>query len=674
MQFGVCYYPEHWPPERWPKDAVLMRRAGISLVRLAEFAWAIMEPREGEFDWDWLDRAIDALAAEDLKVILGTPTASPPPWMCRAAPDILPVDAQGRRRRYGSRRHYCPNNTNYHQHTERIVSAMAGRYGFHSAVIGWQIDNEFGCHNTARCYCEICADGFRHWLKAKYEDTGVLNDAWGSIFWSQTYRDWDEIEPPNLTIAEPNPSHVLDHYRFCSDSYLGYQDLQLRILKSYVPDHQIITTNFMSQFTDLDYQDLAQPLDVVTMSSYPTGQAEATPSLYMPGSDRPVFPYDVGDPYLTGLGHTLTRGFRPDRSFWVMEQQCGNINWTQYNTGVRSGTVRLWTWHALASGAEAVVYFRWRASLFAQEQYHSGLLRHDASPGVGYQDLEKMAVEGERMAEIALAPHEVQIAVLLDYDALWSLQLQPHRRELNYMRAVFLYFRAAQRLGLPIDVVSTDADLSRYKIVILPTACLGTEQLADALEAFTQAGGIALFGVRSGFKTQTNQFTDQPLPGVFRDLAGIEVSEWHSLPPGSQYDLDSRIQGLNGSASTWAEALDPTNAEPQMPDSDLQVLAQYNSGPFSGEAALTERSMGEGRVYYLGWYPNGSQAEALLEYLAAQTEISSLASAPDGVIVAKRGHHLILLNFTDEPQDATVDGQIVTVGPRDVEVVQDRKT
>ncbi|HEY45879.1 MAG TPA: beta-galactosidase [Anaerolineae bacterium] len=668
MKLGVCYYPEHWPQERWLQDAELMRQAGLSLVRIAEFAWVVMEPREGQFTWDWLDQAIEVLAAEGLQVILGTPTASPPPWLCRSHPDILPVDAQGRRLRFGSRRHYCPNSRSYRQHTERIVTAMASRYGNHPAVVGWQIDNEFGCHGTARCYCETCARVFRLWLEAKYETINDLNEAWGTVFWSQTYGDWNEIDPPNLTIAEPNPSHVLDYYRFSSDTYVTYQQLQLSTLESLISERQFVTTNFMSQFTDLDYHDLAKPLDFVTMSSYPTGHAESRHSLYMPQSVRPVYAYDVGDPYITGFGHTLMRGYKPNRPFWVMEQQCGNVNWSMYNTGVRPGTVRLWTWHALASGAEAVLYFRWRAGLYAQEQFHSGLLRHDASLAVGYVDLEAMKADRPLMSEISSTPYEAQIAFLLDYDALWATQLQPHHRDFDYIRCLFVYYRALQRLGLPVDILSEDADLSPYKILIVPTAFLTTEQLAASLKAFAEAGGTVLLGVRSGFKTSNNQFTDHPLPGLFRDLVGITVSDWHSLPPGVSYDLNSSIPGLVGPATIWAEALNP--ADSQSGDPDLQMLANYSSGPFSSHAALTQYKVGAGLALYLGWYPNSPQAEALLAHLATHAGVLPLADLPDGLIASRRGHHLILLNFTEEPLTATVQGRTVLIGPRDVEVVK----
>ena len=641
-----------------------MRQAGLSLVRLADFAWSLMEPKEGEFDWDWLDRAIEVLAAEGLQIILCTPTASPPPWLSRAYPDILLVDDQGRRRRHGARRHICISSETFHWHTQRIVTAMAVRYGGHPAVVGWQIDNELGW-NSSRCYCENSATSFRRWLAAKYHTIDALNEAWGNIFWSQVYNDWSEIDPPNLTVGEANPSHVLDYDRFSSDEYVAYVQLQRSALQPNISDHQIVTTNYMFQFAGMDYYDLARPIDLVSMSSYPTGHAEYPPSLYMPGNTRPTLAYDVGDPYLTSLAHTLMRGFKPHRPFWVMEQQCGNVNWAVYNTGVRPGTVRLWTWHALASGAETVVYFRWRAGLYAQEQLHSGLLHHDASPAEGYADLEAMQAERALMAEIASLPHEAKIAFLLDYDSLWAFNLQPHRPDLSYMRHIFVYYRALQRLGLPADIVSSDADLSEYKLVIAPTAYIATEELAQSLQAFAGAGGTVLFGVRSGFKTPTNQVTDQPLPGPLRGLVGITVKDWHSLPPGISYDLSSRISGLDGLSTVWAEALNPVEAG----DPTLHVLAHYISGPFRSSAALVEHKVGVGQVYYLGWYPTDQQAEVLMSYLASKAGVSPIATVPEGVVVAQHGSYLILLNFTDEPLAATVQGQPVRVGSRDVEVV-----
>ncbi|HWQ84072.1 MAG TPA: beta-galactosidase [Anaerolineales bacterium] len=673
MKLGVCYYPEQWPQERWSEDARLMREAGLKLVRITDFAWSLMEPREGEFTWDWLDRVIETLAAEDLQVILCTPTASPPPWLAKSYPDILHVDEQGRRRRIGSRRHYCVNSPTYQQHTRRIVSAMAARYGEHPAVVGWQIDNELGCHFTGRCYCENCTAGFRTWLAAKYGTIEALNAAWGNVFWSQVYTDWSEIEPPNLTVAGPNPSHVLDYDRFSSAGFVSYVQLQLSVLRPHITEHQIVTTNYMSQFSELDYYEIASLLDLITMSSYPTGHAESNPSLYTPGNFRPSLAYDVGDPYITGMGMTLMRGYKQYYPFWVMEQQCGNVNWGVYNPGVRPGTVRLWTWQALSSGAEAVIYFRWRAGLYAQEQMHSGLLHHDGSADVGYADLHEMLAEQIRLAEIASLPPEARIAILLDFESLWALRVQPHRPDMEYMRQIFLFYRALQRLGLPADIVSPGGDLTAYRLVVAPAAYIATKDLTRTLQTFAEAGGTVLLGVRSGFKTVDNHVTDRPLPGFLSDLAGITVQEWHSLPPDVSYDFSSAIPGLDGPATVWAEALHPIQSAAAWSEAstpDFSILAHYTSGPFSSKPALVEHRVGSGRVNYLGWYPTDRQAEILMLYLASTAGITPTATLPEGVVASQHGPYVVLLNFTDEPQITAVRDQDYTVGPRDVMVVR----
>lgn len=662
MKLGVCYYPEHWPPERWALDARQMRAAGLMLVRIAEFAWQRMEPVQGRFEWTWLDQAIETLAAEGLQVILGTPTATPPAWLTTAHPEVLPVDSEGRRRQHGSRRHYCVNVPVYQAHTRRIVQAMAGRYKDHPAVVGWQIDNEFGCHDSARCYCDCCAAAFRSWLEKRYGSLAALNDAWGAVFWSQAYSDWLEIKPPNLTLTEPNPSHVLDYARFSSDSVVAYQQIQIDTLRSILPARQWITHNLMGNFPDLDYHDLGRSLDFVTWDSYPTGYAEVQAApLYDPAEARPALAFDVGDPYVTGYCHDIMRGVR-QAPFWVMEQQCGNVNWSVYNTGVRSGAVRLWTWHALGSGADAVLYFRWRACRYAQEQYHSGLLHHDASPDVGYGDVLNMLPERELMDACTQEPVRTQVAMLYDFDDLWALQLQPHRKDFGYQRHQFIYYRALQHLGIPVDLVSRQADLSSYRLVLAPTAFLVDEALAARLTAFVKNGGSLMLGVRSGFKTSGNLVTDQPLPGALRQLAGASVTAWHALPPGIVYSLSQAVIPALDQAATWAEAL--------RPDLGGRSLATYGSGPFAGLSALTENLVGAGRVVYVGLYPSLAQAEGLLAWLAETAGVERLAELPEGMLACRRGAYTLLLNFAEMPQVARLQGEEVSVEGRGVKVVR----
>ena len=670
---GVDYYPEHWPKDRWPTDARMMREAGLSVVRLAEFAWTKMEPRDSQYDWGWLDRAIEVLAAEGLQVVLCTPTPSPPAWLIQKHPDILPVDAQGRRRNFSSRRYYCSNNLNYHDYTRRIVSAIAHHYGNHPAVIGWQLDNEFGCHDTARCYCENCVAAFRVWLKNKYGSLDALNAAWGAVFWSQAFTDWAQVTPPNLTVTEANPSQILDWYRFSSDSVTAYAQIQIDVLRQLCPD-RFITTNFMGTFPDLDHYKLAAPLDFIAWDSYPTGYAERTgPALYMPGQPRPRLAYDAGDPYVTGFCHDVMRGLKHGVPFWVMEQQAGPINWADINPGVRPGTVRLWTWHDLAAGADTVVYFRWRACLYGQEQYHSGLLRHDAVPDLGYREMLRMKDEQSLMHSIQGSRVQAEVAILADYNDLWALDLQPHNRTITYWRYLFAYHRALVRAGVPTDVVSKNADLAHYKLVIAPGLLLGDDALAARLTEYVNAGGTLVLGARSGFKTPTNLVTDQPLPGPFRILVGATVEAWHSLPPGVAYPVaDHKQQMLE--VATWAEGLSTQSAQP---------LMFYTGGPLEGLAAVTVNAVGQGQAVYAGVWPNEVAVNSLIGWVLPQAGVEPVALVPEGVSVVRRGDHIFLLNFTDVAAAAWVNaasvadaftGQAVehevTISPRDVRVLR----
>ncbi len=655
---GVDYYPEHWPADRWPADARLMHESGLQVVRLAEFAWARMEPAEGQFEWDWLDRAVDVLSGAGLQVILGTPTAAPPAWLTRAYPDILPVDAQRRTRSFGGRRHYCPNSPTYRAHTRRIVAALAGRYGGHAAVIGWQIDNEFGGGQTARCYCEDCAAAFRQWLRRRYGDLDALNDAWGAVFWSQTYTDWEQIEPPGLANEKPNPSHGLDYDRFASDSWVDYQQLQLDVLRAHVAPAQFVTTNLMALFTDLDYFKLAGPLDFVTWDNYPTGQTERWGSqLYPPPSDagadgQASHAYDVGDPMITGLGHDLMRGLK-DQPFWVMEQQPGYINWGRYNPTPVPGVVRLWTWEDVAHGADAVVYFRWRACLYAQEQYHSGLLRHDGAPDQGLHDVRALKAERALLDAVRGATVAAEVALLLSYEDLWALDSQPHHGEFGYLRHLFTYYRALQRAGVGVDIAppARELDPSRYKLVVAPTLHLVDEAHAENLRRYVAGGGHLLLSIRSGFKTTSNRVVDTPLPGLLRDLVGATVAAWHSLPPGVTYLLElvemdgpSRPKSSPKAAFTariWAEALEPHTAA---------SLARFTGGPLAGRAAAVVNHVGRGQVVYWGMWADDAMADAVLGWMVEAAGVESAAAeVPPGVKVLRRrsgaDEFLFLLNL-----------------------------
>ena len=663
LHLGCPYYPEHWPETRWAEDARWMRRLGLTVTRMAEFAWALLEPSEGTFEFGWLDRAVDVFAKEGFQILLGTPTAAPPAWVSRGYPDTLPVDDQGRRRNFGGRRHYCPNSPVYRALARRIARAMGEHYGSHPAVVGWQIDNEFGGSGSARCYCEHCAEAFRSWLIARYGSLEALNEAWGTVFWSQRYADWAQIGPPILTNNAANPAHTLDYARFMSDSFVSFQRLQLDALHEVVPADHVCTTNFMGLFTPLDSFALARDLDWATWDSYPTGNLfRWGAQTRTPGDPVPPYAFDVGDPMITGLAHDLTRSLKR-APFWVMEQQAGHINWESVNTLIRPGTIRLWTWHALAHGANGIVYFRERAALPAQEQYHSGLLKHDGTPALGYRELEAMAAERALMEAVVAHRPTARVAIRYSYDDLWALQIAPHRKDFLYQRLVFVWYAALQRLGVEADLVPPGADLDPYRLVIAPTAHLIDGAEADRLAAFVEAGGAVVFGVRSGAKRPDNAFTDEPLPGAVRELVGAIVTQWGALPDSVRFNLSEQTPGWSaGGAGLWVESLEPLTGD------DVRPLATYQDGPWAGMTAATDRRTGRGRVTYVGWYPTLGQAEALLARILPDLEVPFEDGLPAGLVVSHRGPYTILMNFTDQPLRTTVAGVVCEVAGRDVVV------
>ena len=465
--FGVDYYPEHWPEERWPVDAGLMAEAGFNITRLAEFAWSRLEPQEGTFDFTWLDQANDILSSYGIRTILGTPTASPPPWLMQSNPDLYRVDEQGRRLTFGNRRQYCPNHPLYHECTRAIVQAMAEHYAANPNVIGWQIDNEFG----DRCYCPVCREAFQRWLQARYHTLEAMNEAWGTIFWSHVYTDWSQIPVPVETGGSPNPGLALDFYRFISDSYVRYQQLQIDILRA-CTSGQFITHNLMGfKYDTLNYYDLAMPLDFVTWDNYPRTQWS--------------FRSDV-DPSGPALAAATMRGLKR-QPFWVMEEQAGPGGWELVSVTPRPGELRLWAYQQIAHGADGIIFFRWRTARYGTEQYWHGILNHDASAGRRYEEIARMGAELGRIGD-ALRDTQVQapVAMLLSYDSRFAFQIQPNNPEYSYSEHFHSLYRAFHERNIPIDVISPTEELNSYRLVLAPPLYMLPEQVAANLERYVR--------------------------------------------------------------------------------------------------------------------------------------------------------------------------------------------
>ena len=524
MRLGVCYYPEHWPEDWWADDARRMADMGLSRVRIGEFAWSRIEPEPGRFDWRWLDRAMATLTEAGLGIILGTPTATPPKWLVDRMPDMLALDEKGRPRRFGSRRHYCFSHTGYRAECSRIVTAMADRYGNHPAIVAWQTDNEYGCHNTVVSYSEAAEAGFRAWLAQRYADIATLNTAWGNVFWSQEYRSFAEIDLPNLTVTEANPAHVLDFRRFASDEVVAFNEAQCHIIRPRSPGRDIVH-NFMGFFTDFDHHAVSRDLDVASWDSYPLGVLE---QFWFPVADKQRYARQ-GGPDIAAFHHDLYRGCADGR-WWVMEQQPGPVNWAAHNPAPLPGMVRLWTLEAMAHGAELVSYFRWRQAPFGQEQMHAGLLRPDRVDDIGAHEVRAVVTDLAAIGDVGPPPKSV--ALVFSYDAQWLIETQPQGRDFRHLELAFDVYGALRRLGLDIDIVSPDAPLGDYAMVVVPCLPVIDDAMLSSLAAIECP---LLLGPRSGSKTANCSIPAGLPPGP---LMPLRVTRVESLRPGVAHDGD----------------------------------------------------------------------------------------------------------------------------------------
>ena len=621
MQLGVCYYPEQWPRTMWADDAKRMVELGITHVRIAEFAWSRMEPRAGEFVWEWLDEAVATLANAGLKLVLGTPTASPPKWLIDAHPDVLPVRADGTRWKFGSRRHYDVCSEIYRRECLRIVSAMAERYGRHASIIAWQTDNELGCHETVPSYSPAALARFHAWLRRRYETVDALNREWGNVFWSMEYASFEAIELPNLTPTDANPIHLLDFRRFMSDEVAGFHREQVDVLRRYAPTADVLH-NFMGFFTTFDHYRFAEnnSLDVAAWDSYPIARTE---SIALPEEQKARYAR-TAHPDVSAFDHDRYRAIGRGR-FWVMEQQAGPVNWAPWNPVPAKGMVRLWAYEAFAHGAELVSYFRWRQCPYAQEQMHSGLNLPNNELSPGGLEVQQAAREIASIPEFARldAPTQAATAVVFDYETQWMFEIQRHGKGFDYQALVFDYYESLRELGLDVDIVSSKADLSSYRLVVVPSLAV----IDDALVAQVERGSAQwVFGPRSGSKTEAFAIPQELPPGALQRVLPMQVLEVESLraslaPAGS-------IDGVDGIAMHWREHV--------RANSETRVDAQFAD---TWPAILTH-----GRVRYVAAWLSHALHRAVLQRAAQEAGIATQL-LPEGLRIRRRADLTFAFNF-----------------------------
>ncbi len=645
---GVCYYPEHWPQEMWADDARRMVENGLSYVRIAEFIWSRIEPKRGDFQFDWLDTAVETLGAAGLKIVMCTPTATPPKWLVDEMPDMLAVDANGNPRGFGSRRHYDFSHEGYRRECARITEVVAKRYGENPHVVAWQTDNEYGCHDTTLSYSNTARTAFQNWLAQKYQSPEALNRAWGNIFWSMEIGSFEEVELPVLTVTEPNPTHVMDFRRFASQQVVEFNRVQTKILRRLSPGRDIIH-NFMGRYLEFDHFDVSADLDIASWDSYPLGfleqfgQDNAWKNWYM----------RAGDPDFQAFHHDLYRscgtrnGQGRDRGrWWVMEQQPGPVNWAPYNPDPHPGMVRLWSHEAFAHGAEVVSYFRWRQAPFAQEQFHAGLNRPDNSADRGLAEAKSVAGELGQLPQVEIGQAPAPVALVVDYPSFWATETQPQGQGHHAYQIVFEFYSMLRRLGQSIDIVRPGDDLKGYRLVVVPQLISVDE---NALEAFKAFDGHLLFGPRCGSRDENHHIPQGLAPDGLRQLIDIRVERVESLRPGVSHPV-----GHEGRFHAWAEHVITGDA--------VEVKLQTKQGHPAW--------MVQDKASYLAGWPD----ERLRKYVL-EKELT-LAGCPwvetgDDLRIRDHGPLRTIVNYGPRAHDAShliAKGDTVLIGSSDMDV------
>ncbi len=616
---GVCYYPEHWSEDVWTDDAARMVEAGISWVRIGEFAWSRLEPQPDVFKFDWLDRAIEVLGDAGLKVILGTPTATPPRWMLEKHPDMLAVDEEGRPRGFGSRRHYCFSHLGYRAESKRITRMFVERYGANPHVAAWQTDNEYACHDTTRSYSASATAGFQNWLAQKYQSTEALNRAWGNVFWSMEYDDFADIGLPNLTVTEPNHPHVLDFYRYSSDMVVEFNREQVEEIRKHT--NAPIIHNYMGRETSFDHFKVGADLDIASWDSYPIGflsdRLEGTPEhklrfLRQGDPDNQAFHHDIYRAVGLAGGNPSPAGGR----WWVMEQQPGPVNWAPYNPAPLPGMARLWAWEAFAHGAETVCYFRWRQAPFAQEQMHAGLLRPDSADAPAMAECKQVAAEIASLPDVGTA--KADVALVFDYESAWGWEAQPQGADFDMFRLAFAAYRSCRRLGLNVDIVPPNtSDLSGYRLTLAPGIMHLSDPLRNALSNAT-----ALIGPRTDTKTEHLSIPTPMGPNL--DGLDTTVVLTESLPPQASVSLENGGQFLH-----WREILEG-NAPVKLRATD-------------GAPAI----VGDKLRYLAGW-PDDATWDMILRGMCDEVGVTHHV-LPDGLRIRDTETHRFVFNYAPEP-------------------------
>jgi beta-galactosidase len=630
LLFGGDYSPEQWTEDVWTEDVALMRQAGVNLVSVGIFAWASIEPAEGRYEFDWLDRVLDLLHRGGVAANLATPTASPPPWLVRQHPEILPVTAEGVTLWHGSRRHYCPHSPAYRERAVAVTEALASHYRDHPALALWHIDNEYACHVT-ECFCPISAAAFREWLTDRYGSLERLNESWGTAFWSQIYGDWQEIEPPRRAPTFVNPGQQLDWLRFCSDSWLACFEDQRGVIRAATPDVPV-TTNFMGFHKALDYRTLAAREHVVSVDSYPN---TADPEWMVEAA----------------MVCDLIRSLGDGRPWMLMEQATGHVNWRERNATKKPGVMRLGSYQAIARGAEATMFFQWRASKAGSEKFHSAMLPHAGTATRQWREVVHLGSELAGLDELLGSEVVTDVAILFDWENWWALELDGKpSAALRLMPQVRAFYREAFGRHVTLDFVHPAADLSGYRLVIAPALYLVEDASVDNITAWVRDGGTLVMSFFSGIVDGSDHVRLGEYPVPFRALLGLAVEEFapHEEGQEGRIEIDD---GRSFENRLWTDLIRLDGAS---------AIATHGDGWYAGRAAITHHRFGNGSAFYLGTQPDAEGLRWLMDRAAEVAGVGGRTDLPADVEVVERTdgtrRWLFALNYSDRAVEVPLGG------------------
>ena len=559
LWYGGDYNPEQWDPAVWKEDVDLMRQAGVNLVTVGVFSWSSLEPAPGEYDFAWLDQVLDLLHDGGVKVDLATPTASPPPWFSRLHPEALPVTADGVRLTHGSRDTYCVCAPTYRDAARGIARALAERYRHHPALAMWHVHNEYG----TTCYCTFAAERFRGWLRERYGSLDRLNEAWTTAFWSQRYAEWADIEPPRATQYLVNPTQYLDYRRFWSDELLAAYLDQKAVLREH--SAAPITTNFVfGGWVPVNHARWAAEVDVVAIDHYPDQAG-------------------IGAEEQTAFGADLARAWAGGKPWLLMEQAAGGLNTGERWHTKEPGRMARHSLSHVARGSRGALFFQWRASRGGAEMYHSAMVPHAGADSARFREVAQLGSVLPRLTEVAGSTVVAEVAILWDAECWWAMQGTHLPSSLDYLAAVRSAHRHFWHADVTVDFAAPDADLSSYRVVVVPSLYLVSDEAAANLAAYVESGGQLVVGYFSGIVDPDVRVRLGGYPGAFAELLGVRVEEFHPLS--GEVALAS-----GGRGRVWSEDVEAVAAE---------VVDRYAGGVLDGKPAVTRRQVGAGTAWYV---------------------------------------------------------------------------